>query len=123
MVGYREIIGYKCMTFSGAFRAFTQINELSGVQKGYVSGAIIPVPNVTLTYTLIATNVTQDQTTTVSGASINDFVLVGAPALVAGLGVTAFVSAANTVTVRLDNATAGGITPGALVFNILVIKP
>lgn len=48
---------------------------------------------------------------------------MGAPALVAGLTLTAFVSAANTITVRLHNATAGAVVPGALVFNVLVLKP
>lgn len=111
------------MSFSGFQQALARsVNDLSGSQKSLGLGGIIPVSNVTLTYTAIAANVTQDQTVTVSGASINDIVLVGYPALVAGLGATAFVSAANTVTVRLDNATAGSIIPGALVFNILVIK-
>lgn len=112
------------MSFSGFQQAIAKnVNELSGVQKSLGLGGIIPVPSAALTYTLIATNVTQDQTTTVSGASLGDFVLAApTTALVAGLELTAFVSAANTVTVRIGNATAGSITPGALLFNILVIK-
>ena len=112
------------MSFSGFQRAVAaQVNNFTTAQRSLGTGSIIPVSSTTLTYTSIASNVTQDQTVTVSGASINDIVLVGYPALVAGLGATAFVSAANTVTIRLDNATAGAIVPGALVFNILVLKP
>lgn len=113
------------MSFTGSFRALSKSNDLSGTEGNLVRGTLIPV-QTTLTYTSIATNVTQDQTVTVSGASINDFVMVGSPALItgnAGLNVTAFVSAANTVTIRITNSTAGSITPGALIFNILVIKP
>lgn len=112
------------MSFSNGIRALgSTSNDLSGSQKGLVLGGIISV-QATLTYTLIATNVTQDQTTAVSGAVLGDFVLATpTTALVAGLELTAFVSASNTVTVRIGNSTAGGITPGALVFNILVLKP
>ena len=112
------------MSFSGFQRALAnQVNDISGSQKGLGLGGLLSSQN-TLTYTLIATNVTQDQTATISGASLGDFVLAACTtALVAGLEITAFVSAANTVTVRIGNATAAGITPGALIFNILVLKP
>ncbi len=110
------------MSFTGSFRALANSNDVSGTQRSVILGtAILTTP--TLTYTSIASNVSQDQTTTISGASLGDIVLVGAPALVAGLTLTAFVSAANTITVRLHNATAGAVVPGALVFNVLVVKP
>ncbi|MFN7394242.1 MAG: hypothetical protein ACK5U6_17630 [Pseudanabaena sp.] len=111
------------MSFTGGQRALSNTNELSGTQRGLILGSLLPL-QTTLTFPLIATNVTNDQTATVSGASLGDFVLATpTTALVAGLELTAFVSAANTVTVRIGNATAAGITPGALVFNILVLKP
>lgn len=110
------------MSFTGSFRALANSTDVSGNQRSVILGTAI-LTSPTLTYTSIGSNLTQDQTATVSGASLGDIVLVGAPALVAGLTLTAFVSAANTVTVRLHNATGGGITPGALVFNVLVIKP
>jgi hypothetical protein len=111
------------MSFSGFQRALaTQVNDISGSQKSLGLGGIIPL-TATVTYTLIGSNLSQDQTVTVSGASINDLVIVGPPNLAAGLNVFGFVSAANTVTLRMDNSTAGGITPGALTFNILVLKP
>jgi len=111
------------MSFTGAFQALSKSNDISGVQKGLILGTLIAATNQTVTFPLIATNVTNDQTVTVSGASLNDFVLLGPPNLAAGLEVLGFVSAANTVTIRMGNATAGSITPGALIFNILVIKP
>lgn len=112
------------MSFSGLVRAVSQSNDISGIQKGQVLGGVIVTTGVTLTFPLIASNVTNDQTTTVSGASLGDFVQVACTtALAAGLEVFGFVSAANTITVRMGNATAGSITPGALVFNILVLKP
>lgn len=110
------------MSFTGSFRALANSTDVSGNQRSVILGAAI-LTTPTLTYTSIASNVSQDQTTTISGASLGDIVLVGAPALVAGLTLTAFVSAANTITVRLHNATAGAVVPGALVFNVLVLKP
>lgn len=111
------------MSFTGGQRALANTNDLSGTQRGLILGSFLPL-QTTLTFPLIASNVTNDQTATVSGASLGDFVQVACTtALAAGLEVFGFVSAANTVTVRIGNATAGGITPGALVFNILVIKP
>lgn len=111
------------MSFTGSFRALANSTDVSGNQRSVILGTAI-LTSPTLTYTSIGSNLTQDQTTTVSGASLGDIALVGTTtALVAGLTLTAFVSAANTVTVRIHNATGGSITPGALVFNILVLKP
>lgn len=46
---------------------------------------------------------------TVSGAAFGDFVEVAAPYDLQGLTATAYVSAANTVQVRLENQTGGGV--------------
>lgn len=111
------------MSFTGSFRALANSTDVSGNQRSVILGTAI-LTSPTLTYTSINSNVSQDQTATVSGASLGDIVLVApTTALVAGLTLTAFVSAANTVTVRIHNATAGSVTPGALTFNILVLKP
>jgi len=110
------------MSFTGSLRALSRTNELSGIESSLVKGTLVSTAP-TLTYTSIGSNLTQDQTTTVSGASLGDIVLVGSPNLEAGLTVTAFVSAVNTVTIRIANSTAGAIVPGALVFNVLVVKP
>ena len=73
----------------------------------------------TLTYLAIAAYTASDQTIIVSGAAIGDTVVVGAPStLNAQMMVTAFVSATNTVKVRLYNPTAGSITPIADTYRV-----
>lgn len=112
------------MSFTNGFLTLGRVsNDLSGSQRGLILGGVTQI-QATLTYTEITSNITQNQTATVSGASLGDYVIVACTtALAAGLEITAFVSAANTVTVRIGNASAGAITPGALLFNILVLKP
>lgn len=65
----------------------------------------------------------QELTITVTGAAVGDAVMLAAPAsLTAGLIATARVSAANTVTVRLSNITAGAIDPASATWGVRVIK-
>ena len=66
-----------------------------------------------------------DLTITVNGALNGDAVILGIPneAICAGAcGFYAWVSAANTVTVRCWNATSGGINPAAGTFRVSVVK-
>jgi hypothetical protein len=66
---------------------------------------------------------TQDLTITVTGASTGDTVAIGLPtAPNAGLVFNAWVSAANTVTVRATNATAVGIDPSPATFRVTVFS-
>lgn len=63
-------------------------------------------------------------TITVAGAAVGDTVELGPPAaLEAGLAATGYVSAANTVTVRLLNVTAGAINPASASWRATVRKP
>lgn len=55
-----------------------------------------------------ATGVTSPNIT-VTGAAFGDFVLVAAPYTVAGVTATAYVSAANTVNIRLHNGTGAAV--------------
>ncbi len=67
-----------------------------------------------LTFGLIATQTCGNQTITVTGAATSNAAFASPNyAVEAGLSWSAFVSAANTVTVRLCNVTASGITPAA----------
>ena len=68
-----------------------------------------------LTWGSIAAGASATQTVTVTGAAINDRVLPGLPAagVNAGLIPQAWVSSANTVTIRLTNITASPITPAS----------
>ena len=96
--------------------------DLSEQDKRSRYSAVISA-RVTATYTAITNATTQDQTVTVSGVAIGSIVELGCPVLAAGLVVTAFVSAANTITIRIANLSGGSVTPGALTFNLLAIRP
>lgn len=64
----------------------------------------------TLSYTVILANTSQIQNMTLTGAQVNDPVLLGPPATVTtGLGFFGFVPAAGTVSVRCLNITAASI--------------
>lgn len=64
-----------------------------------------------------------DLTITVAGAAVNDSVALGLPAApTAGIVFNAFVSAANTVTVRATNITAGAVDPASATYRVTVIK-
>lgn len=71
--------------------------------------------NASLTWTAITGNTSATRTITVAGAAIGDRVILGLPATGVddGLVSEAWVSAADTVTVRLRNVTGGSITPHA----------
>jgi len=75
-----------------------------------------------ITFSTLLTLLSNDQTITVTGAAVNDSVILGEPAAPsAGLCFNAFVSAANTVTIRAFNVTAGTIIPGAQTFRVTVL--
>jgi hypothetical protein len=92
----------------------------------------IPVGNVanimllqaTLTPLIVATITTAEQTFTVPGLIVGDFVLVQKPTAQAGLGIVGSrVSAANTLAITFDNPTAAGITPTAgEIYIILLVR-
>lgn len=76
-----------------------------------------------LTFGAVASNGVAEQTITVTGAAAGDAVAVGAPAaLETGLTFSAYVSAANTVTVRLHNNTAGPVTPAVATWRAVVLS-
>lgn len=62
-----------------------------------------------------------DLTITVTGAAVNDEVVVGLPAApAAGIVFNAFVSATNTVTIRATNVTAAPVDPAAATYSVIV---
>lgn len=78
----------------------------------------------TLDFASIAAATTANLTITVTGAAVNDAVLLGPPAtLEAGLVATGYVSAANTVTVRVANVTAGAIDPASATWRATIFQP
>lgn len=81
--------------------------------KRYVTTtAVLDFPNT-------ASNDNSDLTVSLSGASINDIVMLGPPpALEAGLTFGGFVSSANTITVRIHNTSGGAINPASATWRV-----
>ncbi|MBC7971536.1 MAG: hypothetical protein H7Z11_15680 [Verrucomicrobia bacterium] len=76
----------------------------------------------TLDFPSIAAQSSSDLTITVTGSAVNDVVNVGLPATPAsGIDFNAFVSAANTVTVRAHNYTALSIDPASASYRVSVM--
>ncbi len=77
----------------------------------------------TLDFGSIAAAGQADLTITVTGASVGDSVQLGLPAApTAGLVFNAFVSAANTVTIRATNITAAAIDPASATYRATVMS-
>lgn len=62
-------------------------------------------------------------TITFSGAAIGDFVLPSASIDLLGLQLTAYVNAANTVTLVLTNLTGATVTPASFTAKVLPLRP
>lgn len=78
--------------------------------------------SATLDFPSVASLGTQDLTITVTGAVVGDGVILGLPAAPdAGIVYTAWVSSANTVTVRASNYTTGAINPASATFKAIVL--
>ena len=76
-----------------------------------ISGDIL---KATLSPAAVAANTTAEQTFTVSGVQVGDFVDANKPTSQAGLGIVGVrVSAANTLAITFSNNTASPITPTA----------
>jgi hypothetical protein len=105
-------------TFSGPVRSLNgfEVGEGATVTRILRGSASLDFPSINA--------VSQaDLTITVTGAAVGDTVVLGLPAApTAGITFNAFVSAANTVTVRATNVTAGAIDPAAAVYTVLVMR-
>ena len=79
----------------------------------------------TLTPVAVAQNTTAEQSFTVQGLQVNDFVQVACQiAQTAGVGINnARVPAANTLTVAFTNNTGGSLTPVSGSYSIEVNRP
>jgi hypothetical protein len=93
----------------------------------YNTGNIVKmsVISVTLSPALVGANTTAEQTFTVNGLQVGDWVGVIKPTNQLGLAVVnSRVSAANTLALSFGNFTAAGITPTASqVYLVLVARP
>lgn len=100
----------------------------SGVVSAAVSGtdyAKVPLTaTATLDFGSIAAAASEDLTVTVTGAVVGYSVSVGLPAApAAGIVWDAFVSAADTVTIRATNITAGAVDPASATYRATVFVP
>lgn len=98
-----------------------------GVETGGVwvaeAGKAVLTATAALDFASIAAAGSADLTVTVAGAAVGDSAAVGLPAApTAGLIFNAFVSAANTVTVRASNITAGAVDAASATYRATVIK-
>lgn len=95
---------------------FREASQTRNIFMGLTGSATLDFPS-------IAAGATAELTITLTGCSAGDQVIVGPPStLAAGLMVTAYCSAANTVTIRLHNTTAGAIDPAAGSYKVSVLR-
>lgn len=90
-----------------------------------LSGNIIVASIVDVAWTpaIVATVSSPAQSLTVPGVKIGDSVRVHPPSYVDGVAITgAIVTAANTVSVKFVNPTAGGVTPAAGTYSVTVFR-
>lgn len=78
--------------------------------------AVLDFPNITAASQA-------ELTVSVPGATVGQCVVLGPPAaLEAGLAATGYVSAADTVKIRLSNYTAGAINPASATWAVAVLR-
>mgnify|MGYP000415612549 CR=1 FL=1 len=93
-----------------------------GLEVSGTKVAEILTATAALDFGIIAAAASADLTITVTGAAVNDGVILGLPAApTAGIVYQAFVSATNTVTVRATNITAAAIDPLSQTFRVTTI--
>jgi hypothetical protein len=105
------------MEFNGTNLLFTPSTTRHTVNHGLTGSATLNFPS---TLTLLSA----DLTITVTGAADGDVVSLGVPnaAVNANTSYSAWVSAANTVTVRFNNYSAGTVDPASALFKVFVTK-
>lgn len=110
-------------TFPGRLPDSIQaIRTALGVLGGLAGVSRTLSATATLDFPSIAANTCQELTITVTDAVVGDAVKLGAPAaLEANLTFSGFVSAANTVTIRVCNPTVGAINPASATWRATVV--
>jgi hypothetical protein len=105
------------MEFNGTNLFFSPSTTRHTVNHGLTGSATLDFPS---TLTLLSA----DLTITVTGAADGDVVSLGVPnaAVNANTSYSAWVSAANTVTVRFNNYSAGTVNPASGLFKVFVTK-
>lgn len=105
-------------TFSGPVVSQNGFSGSTGLTLTSVLGA-----TATLNFGSIATTASADLTITVTGAAVGNTVALALPAApAAGIVFNAFVSAANTVTVRATNVTGSSVDPASASYSVVVFQ-
>ena len=98
-------------------------NNYSFSVSNWLSGLGFITATATLDFPYISSNHSEELTITVTGASTGDVVILGAPsAIESGLTWCGYVSAADTVTVRLHNSSGGSVDPASATWKATVIN-
>ncbi len=105
------------MEFNGTNLFFSPSTTRHTVNHGLPGSATLNFPSTT-------TLLSADLTITVTGAADGDVVSLGVPnaAVNANTSYSAWVSAANTVTVRFNNYSSGTVDPASALFKVFVTK-
>jgi hypothetical protein len=105
------------MEFNGTNLFFSPSTTRHTVNHGLTGSVTLNFPSTT-------TLLSADLTITVTGAADGDVVSLGVPnaAVNANTCYTAWVSAANTVTVRFNNYSSGTVDPASALFKVFVTK-
>ena len=97
-------------------------------QNGFISGTgsatitKVLTATATLNFPSISAVSQADLTITVTGAAVGDEVMMSLPASpAAGIVFNAFVSAADTVTIRASNITASPVDPASASYGVIVV--
>jgi len=113
-------------TFSGPVRSengfqVISIDQSTGTVTSGATITKIRTATASLNFPSINAASQADLTITVAGAAVGDEVAMALPAApAAGIVFNAFVSAANTVTIRATNVTAAPVDPAAANYSVLV---
>lgn len=81
------------------------------------------VVGFSITGTSITAGLSAEYTVTINGLAVGDFVSAQGSTGNATIMLGAYVSAANTLKVRVFNPTAGALTPGNTGYAVLVVRP
>lgn len=116
-VAAQTVLENGAKNFNGTNEFLTAGGVNYTMAKTLTNTAALDFPNT-------AAQTSSDLTITVTGAAVGDVVLLGVPAasVNADSCYTAFVSAANTVTVRFNNYSAGAIDPASGTFRAAIVK-
>lgn len=84
----------------------------------------ISIIDVTVDIGAVAANTSEEETFTLTGAKVGDFVAVSKSSLEAGIVFgSARVSAADTIAVQVINTTAGSIDEASETLRVLIVRP